>query len=123
MLCGCEDAFKLLFHDLQHFHGTCLDTNTTGNTFGGGTLCRSNHNLHGASLNALAAGGTQLLIDHIYTGLGVLGNGTYLTDLGALAALNAGHRLGATALGNDLNAGKIRIKGLIKGNRAGTDAL
>jgi hypothetical protein len=37
-----------------------------------------------------------------------------LTSLHALAALNAGHGLSTGALGNDLDAGKVLIKFLIK---------
>ena len=70
-----------------------------------------------------AATNAQLLVDHVNAGLGVLGDGAVLTDLGALAALDASLRLGTGALGNDLDAAEILMELLIECVRAGTDTL
>ena len=114
---------NLLFHDLQDLHGAGLDTNAAGDALSGGALSGSDHNLHGADLNALAAGSAELLVDHVNTGLGVLGDCTGLTDLGALAALDASHGLSAGTLGNDADSGQIFVEFLIEGVGASTDAL
>ena len=114
---------KLLLDDLEDFHGACFDADAAGDALGSGALRRLDHNLHGADLHALTAGGAQLLIDHVHTGLGILGDRASLANLGALTALNAGHRLGASAFGNDLNAAQVRIKCLKEGCGASTDAL
>ena len=114
---------SLLFHDLQDLHGADLSADTAGDTLGGGAVGRHDHDLHRANLNTLAAGGAQLLVDHIHAGLGILGDGTSFTNLGTLTALNAGHGLGTAALGNDLDAGQVRIEFLIKRVGTGTDTL
>ena len=114
---------KLLLDNLENSHGASLGTNAAGNALGCRTLSRLDHDLHGADLHALAAGGTQLLVDHVHTGLGVLGDGTGLTDLCALAALDAGHGFSACTLGNHLDAAQIRVKCLKKRSRASADAL
>ena len=114
---------KLLFHDLQQLHGACLHADTAGNAFRGGILRLHDHNLHGAGLNALAAGNTQFLIDHVNAGLGVLGDGFMLAYAHALAALDAGVGLCAGTLCNDLDAGQIRIKFLVESGGASLDAL
>ena len=114
---------ELLFHDLEDLHGACLNSDAASNALGGGLISRTYHNLHGADFSALTAGGAQLLIDHVNTGLGILGDRTGLADLGALTTLDASHRLGASALSNDLNAGQIGIKLLIEGHGASTDTL
>ena len=114
---------KLLLHNFQNFHGAGLDADTAGNALGSGIFGLQNHDLHGAGLDALAAGNAVLLVDHVNAGLGVLGDGIVLTSLHALAALDAGHGLGAGALGNDLDAGIIGMEFLIESLRAGTDAL
>jgi hypothetical protein len=82
------------------------------------------HNLHGADSNTSAATNTQLLIDHVDAGLGVLGDGAMLTSLHTLAALNAYHGLSLTLLsGNDLDAGIIGVEFLIKCLGASLNAL
>ena len=114
---------RLLFDDLQNFHGACLHTDTTCQALAGGTLSRGDHDLHGADLHTLTTGGAELLIDHVHAGLGVLRNSTGLTDLHALAALNAGHGLCAGTLGNNADAGQILVKLLVECSRTSTDAL
>ena len=113
----------LLLHDLQDLHGAGLDADTAGNALGGGANLGLHHNMHGADLDALAAGGAELLIDHEHTGLGILGDGAGFAGLCTLAALDAGHGLGLLVLVDDLDAGKIRIKGFIESIGTGTDAL
>ena len=95
----------LLFDDFQDLHGAGLDTDAAGDALGSGTLFLHDHNLHGADLDTLAAADTLLLVDHVNTGLGVLGDGLVLTDLHALAALDTYIGLCAGTLGNNLNAG------------------
>jgi hypothetical protein len=46
-----------------------------------------------------------------------------LTDLHALAAGDAGHRLCAGALGNDLDAAQVGMEFLVKSGRASADTL
>ena len=104
----------LLLDNLQDLHGACLDTNATSDALGGGTVFGSHHDLHGANFYALAAGGAELLVDHVDTGLGVLGNCTSLTDLSALAALNADHRLSLALLIHNLDAGQVLMELLIE---------
>ena len=79
--------------------------------------------MEGASFCALTAGGAQLLIDHVHTGLGILSDCTGLADLFALTALDAGHGLSAGTLCNDLDAGQVFIKFLKESVRASTDTL
>ena len=105
---------ELLLDDLQDLHGASLDTDAAGDTLSGRTVFGSDHNLHGANLNALAAGGTELLVDHVNTGLGILGDSTSLTDLCALTALDADHRLCFALLLYDLDAGQILMELLIE---------
>ena len=104
----------LLFHDLQDLHGASLDTNAAGNALGSGAVLGSHHNLHGAGFNALAAGGAELLVDHVNTGLGILGDCASLTDLCALTALDADHGLCFALLIYDLDAGQILMELLIE---------
>ena len=113
----------LLFYDFQNFHGASLDTNAAGNALGGRTVFGSHHNLHGANLNALTAGGAELLIDHVDTGLSVLSDSTSLTDLRALATLDADHRLCLALLLHDLDAGQILMELLIKSSGTSIDTL
>ena len=113
----------LFLNDLKDTHRTGLGADAAGNALGGGALGGLNHNLHRADLNTFAAGCTQLLIDHIHAGLRILRNGARLTDLHAFTALNTGHRLSTAALSNHLNGTQVRVKGLIKGGGAGTNAL
>ena len=114
---------KLLFDDFQDFHGASLDTDAAGDALGSGAILGHDHNLHGASLNALTAGNTLLLVDHVHTGLGVLGDGFMLTGAHALAALDADIGLCTGALSHDLDAAQIGIKFLIKCHGAGADTL
>ena len=115
--------YFLLFHDFQKLHGAGLYADTASDTLAGGTFLGRNHDLHGAGFHALTAGGAKLLVDHINTGLGILGDGTDLTNLCTLAALNADHRLGSTILFNDPNAGQILMEFLIKRLGASSDTL
>ena len=115
---------SLVFDDLQDLHGTSLCTDAAGDALGSRAAFLQNHNLHGASLNALTTGNTQLLVDHVDTGLGILSDGTSLTGLHALAALDADHGLGiASLIGTNLNAAESDIKFLIECLRAGLYAL
>jgi hypothetical protein len=114
---------KLLLDDFQDLHGASLDTDAAGNALGGRCFRLQDHDLHGAGFHALAAGNALLLVDHVDTGLGVLGDGLMLASLHALAALNADHGLGSIALCSDLNAGQIGIEFLIKCLRASLNAL
>ena len=104
----------LLFHDLQDLHGASLYADTAGDALGGRSILGSDHDLHGAGFHALAAGGAELLVDHVDTGLGVLGDGTSLTDLGTLTALDADHRLSLALLLHDLDAGQVLMELLVK---------
>ena len=113
----------LLFDDLQDLHGASLHADAAGNALGSGAAFLLHHNLHGADLNAFAAGGAKLLIDHINAGLRILGDCTSLTDLGALAALDAGHGLGSAVLIYDLDAAQVLMEFLIKGFGASPDTL
>ena len=82
------------------------------------------HDFHGTSSHTSAAANAQLLVDHVNTGLGILGDSAVLTGLHALAALDANHGLCSAILtGNDLNAGIIRIKLLVERLGAGLNAL
>ena len=100
----------LLLNDLQKLHGACLNANAAGDTLAGRTFSGGNHNLHGAYLCALAAGGAKLLVDHVHTGLGVLRNSTGLANLHALATLDASHGLSLVSFRYNTDAGKIFIK-------------
>ena len=114
---------SLLFDDLQDVHGASLDTDATGDALGSRILGLEDHDLSGADLNALATGNTLLLVDHVHAGLGILSDSLMLTDLSALTALNADHRLGASALSDDLDAGQVRMELFIECIRAGLDTL
>ena len=121
---GCPfSETHLLLHNLQDLHGTGLDTDAAGDALGGGTLGLHDHDLHGAGLDALAAADALLLVDHVHTGLGVLGDCLVLTGAHALAALDTDIGLGTVALGNDLNAAEGHIIFLIEGFRTGLDTL
>ena len=114
---------KLLFDDLQDLHGACLCADTAGNALGCRTLSLHDHNLHGAGLDTLAAADTQLLVDHVNAGLGVLSDGAMLTGSHALATLNAGVGLCAGTLCNDLNAGQIGVEFLVESGGASLNTL
>ena len=81
------------------------------------------HDLHGADLDTLAAANALLLVDHVHTGLGILGNGLMLTGTHALAALDAHYRLCAGTLGNHVNAAQIFIEFLIECGGASPDTF
>ena len=109
----------LVFDDLQDLHGASLGTDAAGDALGSRAAFLQNHDLHGASFHALTTGNTQLLVDHVDAGLGILGDSTSLTSLHALAALDADHGLGIAGLvGADLNAAEGDIKFLIECFRA-----
>ena len=114
---------ELLFHDLQDLHGAGLDTNAAGNALGSGILGLHDHNMHGAGLDTLTAAHALLLIDHVHTGLRILGDGLMLTGAHALAALDAHIRLRGIALGNDADAAEVLIKFFVEGFGAGLHAL
>ena len=120
---GCLRGCKLLFNDFQDFHGASLYADAASNALGSGILGLQDHDLQGADLDALAAGYALLLVDHVHTSLGILSNSLMLTNLGALATLDADHRLCTGTLGNDLDAGQIRVELFIESIGAGTDAL
>ena len=113
----------LLFDDLQDLHGASLCADAAGNALGSRALALHDHNLHGACLDTLAAADTQLLVDHVNTGLGVLSDGTMLTGSHALAALDAGIGLCAGTLCNDLDAGQIGIEFLVESGGASLNTL
>ena len=71
----------------------------------------------------LAAGNALLLVDHVNAGLGVLSDGLVLTDLHALAALDADIGLCCVALCNNTDAGQILVKFLIECLGAGLNTL
>ena len=114
---------KLLFDDLQDFHGASLDTDAAGDALGSGAVLGHNHDLHGADLDTLAAGNALLLVDHVNAGLGVLGDGLVFTDLHALAALDADIGLSSTVLLNDVDAAQSHIVNLIESLGTGLDTL
>ena len=114
---------KLLFHDLQNFHGAGLDADTASDALGSRGFGLHDHDLHGAGRYALAAADAELLVDHVHAGLGILGDGAVLTAAGALAALDADHGLCTGALGHDLDAAQILVEFLIESGGTGTDAL
>ena len=114
----------LLLHDFQNLHGAGLDADAAGDALGGiGTGgSGSNDHLEGADFGALAAAGAELLVDHVHA-LGVLGDGTGLADLGALAALDADIGLDSTVLLHDVDAGLIFVEFLVESLGASPDAL
>ena len=120
---SAQEEFNLLLHNLQNFHGAGLGADAAGNALGGRILGLEHHDLHGTSFDTLAAADTLLLVDHVHTGLGILGDGIMLTGAHALAALDTDVGLGTGALGNDLNTAQGNIKLLIKSLRAGLNTL
>ena len=120
---GCPPFVMLFFNDFQDVHGTGLDTDAAGNTLAGSAAFFQNHYLHGTCLHALTAGNTELLVDHVNAGLGVLGDGLVLAGTHALAALDADVGLGTGALGHDLDTAQGNIIFLIESLGAGLNAL
>ena len=114
---------RLFLHNLQHVHGANLDANAAGDALGHGILFLVHHDLGGANLDALAAANAVLLVDHVHTGFGILGDGIVLANLHALAALNAHIGLCASALGHNLDAAVCLVKLLIERLGAGTDTF
>ena len=115
---------NLLFYDLQNFHGACLGTDAAGDALGSGIAFLHDHNLHGAGFHTLAALYAQLLVDHVHTGLLILGDSAGFASLHALAALNADSGLGIAILCNaHLNAAKGHIEFLVEGFGASLYAL
>ena len=113
----------LLFNDLQDLHGASLNADTAGDALGSGIAFLQDHDLHGANLNTLAAADALLLVDHVNAGLGILGDCLMLADLHALTALDADIGLCSIALGDDLDAGQIRIKLLVESFGTSLNAL
>jgi len=114
---------NLLFNDLQQVHGTGFDADAAGDALGCRAVRLHDHNLHGASFHTLTAADTKLLVDHVHTGLRILGDGTIFTGLHALTALDAGHRLCAGTFGNHLDAAQVRMKLFVERVGASTNAL
>lgn len=119
----CLSVYVLLFDNFQNLHGASLDADAAGNALGGvGCVLCLDQNMEGADILALAAANTELLIDHVNT-LGILGDGAVFANSGTLAALNANHGLGHTLEIHDLDAGLIGIEFLIESIGAGTDTF
>ena len=114
---------NLLFDNLQDLHGASLDANAAGNALGCGTLGLQNHNLHGASLYTSTAADAQLLVDHVHTGLGILGNGPVLAGFHALATLDAHIGLSSATLGHNADAAQVLVKILVECLGAGLNTL
>ena len=114
---------SLFFNNFQDFHGAGLYADAASDALAGGAFLGLHHNLHGANLYALTAGGAKLLVDHVHTGLGVLGDSTGLTNLCALATLDTDHRLSSAILLHNLDAGQVLVELLIECLGAGSDAL
>ena len=112
-----EGFYGLFFHNLQDLHGAALDTNATGNALAccGAGNSGGNHNVEGADFCALPAAGAELLVDHVHSRLGILGNGAELTCLGALATLDTGQRLRGSVLLHNLDTGLILMEFLVEG--------
>ena len=82
------------------------------------------HDLHRAGSHTSTATNTQLLVDHVHAGLGILGDGAMLAGAHALAALDADIGLCFAVLaGNDLDAGIDGIGFLIERFGASLSAL
>ena len=114
---------KLLLDDLQDFHGASLDADAAGDALGGRIAFLQNHNLHGANLHTLTARNALLLVDHVNTGLGILGNCLMFANLHALTALNADIGLCSIALCYNTDAGQVLIELLVKCFGAGLNTL
>ena len=85
-------------------------------------MFRRYHDLHGTSLYTLTAGGAELFVNHVNTGLGVLGDGTELTGSGTLATLEAGHGFRLTIFIYDSDTGQVLMKLLIESGGASVHA-
>lgn len=71
----------------------------------------------------LSAANTQLFIHHVDAGLGILSDSTFRTCLSALTALDTDHGFGRAFPVDNLDAGLVRMKFLVKCLGAGGDAL
>ena len=114
---------ELLFHNLQNFHGAGLDANAAGNALRDRVFGLMHHHLGGAYLDALAAADTELFINHIYAGLGILRDRAMFAGFHALSALDAHIGSCVGSLGNNLDAAVILVKFLIESLGAGSDAF
>ena len=114
---------NLLLDDLQDLHGAGLDADAAGDALGSGSALVVDHELEGAGLDALAAAVAKLLVDHVDTGLGVLGDGTGLTGLGTQTALGADLGLGSALALHDLDAGLGDVVDLVESLGASLDTL
>jgi hypothetical protein len=118
---GCH-SIKLLFFNFQDAHRTSLGANTAGNALGHGILLLMYHHLGRTYFHTLTATDTQLLVDHIDAGLGILADRAMGAGAHAFAALYAGLDLGFALVVHDLYAALGRIKLLVEGLGAGPDA-
>ena len=114
---------ELLFHDLQDLHGASLNADAAGNALGSRIFGLENHDMHGAGFDTLAAADTLLLVDHVNAGLGILGDGFVLAGTHALSALDADVGLGSAVLVHDLDAAQGDVIDLVEGPGTGLDAL
>ena len=114
---------RLLFNDLKDLHGTSLYADSAGDALGSGIFRLQNHDMHGAGFHTLTAANALLLVDHVNTSLGVLGNRLMLAGAHALATLNTGLGLCSGSLGNNADAGQSLIELFVERFRAGTDTL
>ena len=104
-----------LFGYGENFHGTCFGTDPTGNTFAGDIA--ANHYAKRTDADTFAAAGAQLFVNNIHA-LCVLRNSAGFAGFGTLAALDTDLRFHHAIFLDDLNAGFILIKHLVK--RLGT---
>jgi hypothetical protein len=106
--------------NFENVHGTCLDTDTAGDTLGRGDAGGDDHT-EGTDLSALAAAGALVFIDDV-NALRVLGDGFFRTVLRALATLYTDGRFHLTVFLNDPDAGFILVVALfVKCGGAGVD--
>ncbi len=120
----CEITSKSALGDLQNLHGAYLNADAAGNALGSRSHAGlADHDPEGAGSLALATADAELLVDHVNTGLGILGDGTLLAGSYALAALDAGHGTYLACTLYDLNAGLVLMEFLVESLGTGTDAL
>lgn len=108
--------------DLQNVDRAAFNADAAGDAFGSCRgIRRLDNDAERADLFALAAACAELFVDHVDAG-GILCDGAGLADLGTLAALDANHRLGNAVFIDDLDAGFVETKFLVKrlGARANT---
>ena len=115
---------KSALGDLQDLHGAYLNADTAGDALGSGSHAGlAYHDPEGAGSLTLATADTELLVDHVNAGLGILGDSTLITSRCALAALDAGHGTDLACTLYDLYAGLVLMEFLVESLGAGTDAL